>query len=236
MRAFKTNKILNFFFCLCFVGISSAAFSQISDKIPSLIPFSINQKVGYINQQGRPVIAPDYEIAMFFAQDCNLLNSPNEKLRVFGSSNYATVEKNRIAYRINKKGKRVYQYKKEDLGKCVYPYEHPKYNAYILDGQYGLISKKSIDSNKFDEFLIPPSYQALHILDGNSDDPMIIAVMKDKFGVVNKKNEVVIPFIYEDIKPNLSWKTACLFEVSVNGIDYFYVNRDNYAYNLRTIK
>ncbi|HAP95247.1 MAG TPA: hypothetical protein DCP54_05750, partial [Chryseobacterium sp.] len=46
-------------------------------------------------------------------------------------------------------------------------------------------------------------------------------VRENKFGIINKKNQVVIPFEYEDIKTNLSWKTASLFEVSKNGKDYF---------------
>lgn len=223
-------------FSLCLACFSHVAFSQMMDKVPSLIPLTINQKAGYINQDGETVIKPEYHIAMFFSEDCNLINSPNENVRTFGSADYATVEKDEISYRIDKNGKRVYQYKKEDLGKCVYPYEAPKYNAFVLNGFYGLISKKNIDYKKYTDFEIYPQYQMLHVLDGDKENPMIIAVLDNKFGVINKNNEVIIPFIYEDIKPNLSWKTAYLFEVSTNGNDYFYINKNNHAYNSYTIK
>ena len=59
---------------------------------------------------------------------------------------------------------------------------------------------------------------------------MIVAVKNDMFGVVDKKNKIVVPFIYNDIKTNLSWKTAHLFEVSKDGKEYFFVDEKNKAY------
>ncbi len=218
------------------VSFGLLASSQMADHIPALIPIKINEKSGYIDQSGKTVILPEYHIAMFFAEDCNLLNSPNAAVRNYGSADYATVEKNEKSYRIDKKGRRVYAYQKKDLGRCFYEYQAPKYNAYVLDGRYGIISKKNVESKVFDDFVITPQYQQLSILDGNPEDPMIIAVQGDKFGVINKNNEVIIPFIYEDIKCNLSWKTAGLFEVSMNGSDYFYINQNNHAYNTYTKK
>lgn len=223
-------------FTLCIASISIAAYSQTPDELPELIPVTINQKTGYIDQQGNTIVKPEYNIAMLFSEDCHLLNSPNENVRIFGTSDYATAEKNRIVYRINKLGERVYQYKSEDKGKCTLQYEPQQYNAFVVNGFYGLISKKSIDDKKYDNFVISPTYQSLYILDGDTDDPMIIAVLDDKFGIINKKNEVIIPFIYEDIKTNLSWKTAHLFEVSTNGKDYFYINKNNHSYNISGIK
>lgn len=89
---------------LLFIGCFFLSSSQIKDdKIPMLIPQSVNQKMGYVNQNGRLVISPEYHIAMFFSEDCNLLNSPNQNAVRFGTSEYATVEKNEISYRIDKK-------------------------------------------------------------------------------------------------------------------------------------
>ncbi|WP_051259604.1 WG repeat-containing protein [Epilithonimonas tenax] len=216
---------------LIFIGCFSAAFSQMDEALlPSLIPQKIDQKSGYVDQNGKVMIAPEYHIAMFFSEDCNLLNSPNKNARVFGSSDYATVEKNLISYRINKKGKRVYQYKKSDLGKCSQPYELHQYKAFILNGMYGLVSKDDIDVGGYKDFDIYPQYQLLHVLESDRSNPMIIAVMNNKFGVVNKENKIVIPFVYNDIKANLSWKTAHLFEVSKDGKSYFYVDKNNKAY------
>lgn len=216
---------------LCFTGFIISLYSQMKDDvIPSLIPKTINQKAGYVNQSGKLVIPAEYHIAMFFSEDCNLLNSPNRKIRIFGSADYATVEKNETTYRINKKGTRVYEYKKEDLGKCVSPYEAPKYKAFVMNGLYGLVSKDNADYKNYKDFEIYPQYQMLYVLDGDKENPMIVAVLDNKFGVIDKQNQIVIPFVYEDIKTNLSWKTANLFEVSKDGNQYFFINRNNYAY------
>ena len=219
------KRFLNFTVVYFFIS----TFGQSAD-IPDLIPKSINKKTGYIDQKGNVIIEPQYHIAMFFAEDCNLLNSPKENLRQFGSADFATVEKNQISYRIDRKGKRVYRYKKEDLGKCVSPYESPKYKAFVMNGFYGLVSKESVDYKNYKDFEIYPQYQMLYVLDSDKENPMIVAVLDNKFGVINKNNQIVIPFIYEDIKTNLSWKTANLFEVSKDGNEYFYINKNNHAY------
>lgn len=198
--------------------------------IPALIPQTINQKTGYVNQSGKVVIPAEYHIAMFFSEDCNLLNSPNKKVRIYGSADYATVEKNQISYRIDRKGTRVYHYKNEDLGKCALPYESPKYKAFVMNGFYGLVSKENVDYKNYKDFEIYPQYQMLYVLDSDKENPMIVAVLDNKFGVINKNNQVVIPFVYDDIKTNLSWKTANLFEVSKDGNQYFYINKNNHAY------
>lgn len=218
-------------FSLFFIGFFAAAFTQMKDdSLPSLIPQKINQISGYINQQGKVVITPEYHIAMFFSEDCNLLNSPNKNVRIFGSADYATVEKNQISYRINKKGNRVYQYKNADLGKCSQPYEMHRYKAFTLNGAYGLVSKDSIDLGGYKDFDIYPQYQMLYVLESDRENPMIIAVRNNKFGIVDKQNKIIIPFVYNDIKMNLSWRTANLFEVSKDGKNYFYVDKNNKAY------
>lgn len=200
------------------------------DQIPALIPQAINQKFGYVDQSGRFSIFPEYHIAMFFSEDCNLLNSPNESVAIFGTSDYATVEKDEIAYRIDKKGNKVYRYKQSDLGKCVSSYHSSIYRAFALNGRYGLVSKKNVDVSGYKDFDIYPQYQMLYVLQGDIEDPMIIAVKNDKFGIVDKNNKTVVPFVYEDIKTNLSWKTANLFEVSKDGEEYFFIDRNNNAY------
>ncbi|WP_034962919.1 WG repeat-containing protein [Chryseobacterium sp. FH1] len=221
------KKYLTIIFTGCFLlGISQMK----ADLIPNLIPQTIQGKSGYINQKGEIVINPEYHIAMFFSEDCNLLNSPNPKLRIYGSADYATVEKNQISYRINQKGKRIYQYKASDLGKCSLSYESPKYKAFVLNGLYGLVSKEKVDLSSYKDFHIYPQYQMLYVLDSDKENPMLVAVYNDKFGIVDKQNKIIIPFIYSDIKTNLSWKTAHLFEVSKDGKEYFYVDEKNKAY------
>ena|SRR6218665_2532908 len=201
------------------------------DQIPMLIPQTVNEKMGYISQNGKFIISPEYHIAMFFSEDCNLLNSPNKNVAIFGTSEYATVEKNEISYRIDKKGNRVYQYKTSDLGKCTSPYHSSIYKAFALNGTYGLVSKENIEISGYQDFDIYPQYQMVYVLESDRDNPMIIAVKNDKFGIVDKNNKIVIPFIYDDIKSNLSWKTANLFEVSKNGSEFFFIDKNNNIYS-----
>lgn len=201
------------------------------ENIPALIPQKVNEKFGYVDHQKKMVIPAQYDLAMFFGKDCNLSNSMNRKIRKFGSDNYATVEIDKIAYRIDKNGKKVYQYKLEDLGKCPAEYLEQKYKAYVMNGFYGLVDRDYINENNYKEFVIYPQFQRLHVMEGDDiENPMIVAVYNNRFGVINKKAEVIIPFIYKDIKFNFSWKQAHMFEVSEDGQNYFYIDENNRAY------
>src|ERR1700750_15137 len=51
----------------------------IHQDLPVLIPKKENGKFGYVNQNGKFIIKPEYHIAVFFYEDCNLLNSPHLK-------------------------------------------------------------------------------------------------------------------------------------------------------------
>ena len=42
-------------------------------EVPVLIPQKQGGKFGYVNQSGKFVIQPDYHIALFFGEDCNLI-------------------------------------------------------------------------------------------------------------------------------------------------------------------
>lgn len=204
----------------------------VNKDIPVLIPRKKEGKFGYVNQNSKFVIQPEYHIAVFFAEDCNLLNSPNEKIRKFGTSEYATVEKNMISYRIDHAGKRVYQYKTADLGKCKSEYKKQQYQAYIMSGFYGVIeSSKFINPADYRDYKIYPQYQYLHIMEGDDiSNPMIIASYNDKFGVIDVNNKVIIPFEYADIKRNFSWKLGKMFEVTKDGKNYYYIDSQNKTY------
>jgi len=97
---------------------------------------------------------------------------------------------------------------------------------------YGIIEDAKFD-NPYDyrQFTIYPQYEYLHILEGDDlENPMIIAVRNNKFGVIDIHQRIIIPFVYNDIKRNYSWKLARLFEVSDNGRDYYFVDQYNRAY------
>lgn len=208
---------------------------SLHSDIPVLVPKKIGGKFGYVNQKGKIVIQPEFYIAMFFSEDCNLMNSTNPNAKKFGSNEYATVEKNQISYRINFKGEKVYQYKDADLGKCVSKHNKQKYSAFHDKSQFGLygIVNNATFTNPQDksQFQIAPQYELLHIMEGSDvDNPMIIAVSNDKFGVINKENKIIIPFMYSDIKKNFSWKLGGVFEVSKDGNNYYYVDVRNKSY------
>lgn len=205
----------------------------INKDIPVLIPKKKDGKFGYINQNGKFIIQPEYHIAVFFAEDCNLLNSPNEKIRKFGTKEYATVEKDLISYRVDHAGKRVYQFKDTDLGQCKFgDYKQQLYQAYILNGFYGIIEKaKFVNAADYRDYQIYPQYQYLFIMEGDDvADPMIVASQNDRFGVIDVNNKIVIPFEYSNIKRNFSWKLGKMFDVTKDGVNYYYIDANNKEY------
>lgn len=204
----------------------------VNEEVPLLIPQKKNGKSGFVNQKGKFVIQPEYDLVMFFGEDCNLLNSPNEKIRKFGGGDLATVEKDKITFRINRSGKKVYQYKDADLGKCNLELKKALFHAYILNKKYGIIEdSKFKNPSDRSQFTIYPSYQYLYILEGNDlANPMIVATYNDKFGVIDINNKIIIPFEYSDIKRNYSWKLGKMFEVTKDDKNYYYIDSYNRSY------
>jgi len=197
------------------------------DTIPELIPVNRNGKLGYLNSQSKKtVIAPEYSLALFFNEDCNLKNSPNEEVREFGSEEYATVKAGEKTYRIDKKGNKVYTYKPEDIGTCSKQFLPPRYSSYKENHQYGIVKKDRRGVPDAKQIYIQPIYQYTFVLDSkDKENPMIIAVQNDKFGVLDKNGKVILPFVFEDIKKNLAWRDANLFSVSMDGKNYYYVDQ-----------
>lgn len=206
--------------------------TKINDSIPDLIPKRVDGKLGFVNQRSKFIIAPEYSFGTFFYEDCNLQNSPDEKVRRYGSAEYASVTVNHNDYRIDKTGKKVYTFKKEDLGTCSKTYREQPIKAYVSQGFYGIIDEKNFNNpTDYRQFLIYPQYQYLFVMESeNAENPMIIASVNDAFGVIDKYNRVIIPFEYADIKRNFSWKMANMFEVSRDGKNYFFIDEKNKSY------
>ncbi len=205
---------------------------KVNDSIPALIPQKKDGKFGFINQKGKLVISHQYSNVGFYTEDCNLLNSPNEKARKYGTSDYASVRLNGVDYRIDFAGKRVYKYVDSDLAKCPFEYKKQLYHAYTRQGFYGIVEDSKFENPEdYRQYQIYPQYHYLHILEGDDlKNPMIIASYNDKFGIIDVNNKIIIPFEYSDIKRNFSWKLARLFEVTKDGKNYFYVDIKNKAY------
>lgn len=205
---------------------------KINDSIPALIPQKMNGKFGFINQSGKVIIKHEYSNVGFFAEDCNLLQSPNKKVREFGSKKYASVRLNGKDYRINDAGKRVYQYKDSDLAKCAQEFKKQLFHSYIMNDKYGIIEDSRFEHpGDYRQFAIYPQYDYLHIMEGDDlKNPMIVAAVNNRFGVIDINNKVIIPFEYSDIKRNFSWKLGRLFEVTKDGKNYYYVDSKNKGY------
>lgn len=208
------------------------ALVRINDSIPVLIPHEVNGKYGFVGQNGKTIITPEYSNVGFFDEDCRLKNSPNPKVQKFGSHQYASVRKDKTNYRIDQRGNKVYTFKDSDLGKCSSDYRKQIFHAYLKNGFYGIIEDSRFQNPEdYRHYTIYPQYQYIHILEGDDlHHPMIIASQNDRFGVIDIHNKIIIPFEYADIKRNLSWKTARLFEVSRDGMHFFFVDTDNKAY------
>ena len=205
---------------------------KINDSIPVLIPFTKDRKYGFVNQKSKIIIPAVYSNVGFYSEDCNLLNSPNIKARKFGSKDYASVRLDGKDYRIDYSGKRLYQFKDEDLGTCPSQFKTQLFHAYIMNKYYGIIEDdKFHDASDYRQFTIYPQFDYLFILEGDDlKNPMIIAVKNNQFGIIDIYGKTIIPFEYDDIKRNFSWKLGRLFEVTKDGQNYFFIDSDNHAY------
>lgn len=205
---------------------------KINDSIPALIPQKIDGKFGFMNQKSKTIIKPEYSNVGFFTEDCNLLNSPNKNVQKFGSDQYASVRLNNIDYRIDMAGKRVYQFKDSDLGKCGSTFKTQLFHAYILNKYYGIIEDSKFENPAdYRQFSVYPQFEYLFILEGDDlKNPMIIANRNGNFGIIDVTGKTIIPFEYSDIKRNYSWKLARLFEVTKDGNNYYYIDINNQSY------
>lgn len=211
---------------------ANADLAKIREDVAALIPQKKDGKFGYINQSGKVVIPHEYSNVGFFAEDCNLLSSPNGKAKKFGTAEYASVRLNGKDYRINKAGKRVYIFKDSDLGKCPREYKSQLFHAYIMNDHFGIIEDEKFENpGDYRQFTIYPQYDYLHIMEGTDlSNPMIVAAKNNRFGVIDINNKIVIPFEYSDIKRNYSWILGGLFEVTKDGRNYYYIDSSNKGY------
>ena len=135
-------------------------------------------------------------------------------------------------FRINEAGKRVYLFKDSDLGKCPREFKSQLFHAYVMNDQYGIIEDARFENpGDYREFTIYPQYDYLHIMEGEDlNNPMIVALRNNRFGIIDIHNNIIVPFEYSDIKRNFSWILAGLFEVSKDGTNYYYVDAMNTGY------
>ena len=134
--------------------------TKVNDSIPALIPQKKNGKFGFINQKGKVVIPHQYSNVGFYGEDCNLLNSKNEKAKKYGTDKYASVRLNGVDYRIDYTGKRVYKYQDSDLAKCPFEYKKQLFHAYNRQGYYGVIEDSRFENAEdYRHYQIYPQYE-----------------------------------------------------------------------------
>lgn len=209
-----------------FSAVSSNSGISSRKAVATLIPKKTKGLYGFVNQSAKTVIAPAFTNVGFFTEDCTLLNSPNEKVRYYGTGDFASVIKGGKEFRIDNTGKTVYEIKKEDLGKCNNTFVKQLYYGYSESGKFGIL--KTAPNSTFKSMQISPQYQLVHVMEGDDiENPMILVVKNDKFGIVDKDNNIIVPIVYADIKRNFSWKLAGLFEVTKDGNNYFFVDAAN---------
>lgn len=209
-------------------AIISNANSKNTKAVADLIPKKSKGLYGFINQNSKMMIQPKYSNVGFFTEDCTLINSPKTSVKKFGSADYASAIRAGKEVRIDKNGKTVYEVKKADLGKCTNTFVKQVYYGFSENGVFGIRKSENTDRKNIQ---ILPQYQLVHIMEGDDlENPMIIVVKNDLFGIVDKNNNVIVPIIYSDIKRNFSWKLAGLFEVTKDGKNYFYVDVKNNRY------
>lgn len=201
-------------------------------QIPLLIPVNRNGKIGYLDSVSKKIaIAPQFHLGLFFQEDCNLLSSESIEERKYGTEDYATVEIKEETMRIDKKGKIVYRYKQDELGKCTKLFIAPLYTSYEKNNRYGVRKRNRSGVFSASDIYIQPMYQYTYVLDSSDgENPMIVAINNDRFGIIDKNNNTILPFIYQDIKKNKSWRDANLFSVSMDGKHYYFVDKNGTDY------
>lgn len=95
---------------------SSQIFSQ---TIPDLVPILAGKLYGYSDKNLHVKIKPQYDNAQFFEEDFDfqIMNVNNPAIVQYGTADYAWVELKGEKYRIDKRGKIVYQFKQSDFKK-----------------------------------------------------------------------------------------------------------------------
>ena len=162
---------------LCFAEATHFKIGKPVDEIPTLIPNKKSGKFGYVTQNGVQSIPAKFDMALFFKEDCNLLNSANAAVKQYGTKDFATVEVKGEAFRINNKGAVVYKYKTSDLGKCQLNFVPPAYSAFKKNNDYGLVGKDAYGNPDLSKVYIQPQYQYLFVMEAQpGDDSVFIAI------------------------------------------------------------
>lgn len=144
------------------------------------IPIKTNGKWGYYNKSGKEVIKPKFD-----------------DITLFKNGKAAVKLKNKFFY-INENGKKLKEkYTKSsdyEFGNLSFAYGLTSWQNYPQEkfkvgNRYGLRDVSSL------QVLIPAIYEDLHNIQTNQ----VTAVLNGKFGVIDFRNNIIIPFEYKEI-------------------------------------
>lgn len=189
-------------FILLIFLLSSLVFSQeikikTCETSPEIIPFLKKDKMGYCNKDGVVLIEPKFDYAGTFSFQFELHISNNAK--EFATKEYATVVLSGKEHRIDKTGNIVLNFDDVDFRDSNCCAEIIRENKIIITEKknkktYSVIDKEGLT-------IIPNSFDLIkyiYNLDNNSD--YFLVKKKNKFGVINKQNEVLIPIEFSSLQ------------------------------------
>ncbi|TAE17736.1 MAG: WG repeat-containing protein [Bacteroidetes bacterium] len=197
-------------------GIEPFAWTMPND----LIGVQKRDKWGYINTAGEEVITPQYEAVTPFEQGATtvrknnkwgLIGKNNKPLTAFEFDTITTLAYSFDATRLDRKtpNKQTYNARKNGFwgilnaqGKTIIPFEYTKIEAqdnyFIGTNKAGKVGI----SDHTGKVLIPYQYDEwVQKFDNYTYNPIFCLRQNAKVGLLNLKNEILIPFEYQDIKP-----------------------------------
>lgn len=139
-----------------------------------LTAVKLNDKWGFINHKGKEIIAPKYDVFIFYSDGVT-----------------AVVYNKKVGF-INEYGKELVSPQYDNFRRLL---DGTIFT--LLDKKYGLISQDFTTTVK-------PTYDAINFGDGMSMSNMTAAVSNGKHGFINREGKVMIPFEYDYIQITLT--------------------------------
>ncbi len=193
------------------LSLIATAFIAIPDK--TLYPFRSKDKWGYCNHDKKIIIPCTYDETFPFKRDLGRIKT-NNKFGFINSKGEIIIQpiysdagdfiNDCIAVKINNESFII-----DKTGNQVQGCNHSRGNDYsngvlentkIFKGKnnkYGLLSIKSFSANPDFDTIIQPIYDTLIT---NEQTQFLIAKLKGNNGIINKQNNSLIPFQYDEIK------------------------------------
>ena len=167
------------------------------ETTPEIIPFLKNGKTGYCDKNGNILIEPKFDYAGTFSFQFELDISNNAK--EFATKEYATVVLSGKEHRIDKTGNIVLNFDDVDFRDSSCCPEVIRENKIIITEEKGKKTYSVVNNGLV--VIKPNSYDLIkyiYLIDNNSD--YFLVEKNNKFGVINKQNEILIPIQFSSLQ------------------------------------